>query len=110
MSDIETRIAQFETMTAADPDNEMAHFSLGNAYLETERFAEAATSFKRVMELSPQMSKAFQLGGLAMVECGWSDEAVNTLERGYQIAASRGRPPRSERHRRTVEGDRPSGT
>jgi hypothetical protein len=29
----EARIAQFEKMAAADPDNDMAHFSLGNAYL-----------------------------------------------------------------------------
>ena len=90
MSDIETRIAQFENMTAADPENEMAHFSLGNAYIETGRFAEAAERFKRVIELNPGMSKAYQLGGLAMIECGWTDEAVVTLEKGYELAASRG--------------------
>ena len=90
MNDIDTRITQFETMCAADPDNEMAHFSLGNAYIEANRFAEAATAFKKVIDLSPQMSKAYQLAGLAMVECGWSDEAVSTLEHGYQLAASRG--------------------
>jgi Flp pilus assembly protein TadD len=33
------RIAQFEKMASADPTNEMAHFSLGNAYLQTGRFA-----------------------------------------------------------------------
>ena len=90
MTDLTTRITQFETMTTADPDNEMAHFSLGNAYIEAARFAEAATAFKRVIELSPQMSKAYQLAGLAMVECGWSDEALTTLEAGYQLAAARG--------------------
>ena len=41
------RIAQFEKMAAADPTNEMAHFSLGNAYLQTGRFAEAAQSLER---------------------------------------------------------------
>ena len=34
MTDLEQRIAQFENMAQADPDNEMAHFSLGNAYLQ----------------------------------------------------------------------------
>ena len=45
----EQRIAQFENMTAADPENEMAHFSLGNAYRQAGRAAEAAASFQRVV-------------------------------------------------------------
>ena len=90
MNDIETRIAQFENMTAADPDNEMAHFSLGNAYVETGRFQEAADRFTRVIELSPGMSKAYQLGGLAMMEAGKTDEAIVLLEKGHELAASRG--------------------
>ena len=36
------RIAQFEKMASADPTNEMAHFSLGKAYLDADRHAEAA--------------------------------------------------------------------
>lgn len=90
MTDLEQRISQFENMTAADPDNEMAHFSLGNAYLQAGRHAEAAERFKKVIEINPDMSKAYQLGGLAMIECGWADEAVVTMEKGFQIAASRG--------------------
>ena len=35
------RIAQFEKMASADPTNEMAHFSLGKAYLDAGRHAEA---------------------------------------------------------------------
>ena len=53
---IEQRIAQFENMTNADPENEMAHFSLGNAYLQAGRAAEAAGSFEKVMELNPEAS------------------------------------------------------
>ena len=90
MSDIETRIAQFENMTAADPDNEMAHFSLGNAYVENGRYQDAAERFLRVIELNPGMSKAYQLGGLALVESGRNDEAIELLEKGYELSASRG--------------------
>jgi Fe-S cluster biosynthesis and repair protein YggX len=87
---LEQRIAQFENMTAADPDNDMAHFSLGNAYLQVGRAAEAATRFQRVIELNPDMSKAYQLAGEAMIEAGWEDKAVETLHRGWTIAATRG--------------------
>src|SRR5262245_65716391 len=40
------RISQFEKMAREDPTNEMAHFSLGNSYLEAGRAAEAAKSFE----------------------------------------------------------------
>ena len=84
------RIAQFENMTAADPENEMAHFSLGNSYLKAGRHAEAAGSLERVTELNPDMSKAFQLAGESMIQAGWEDKAVVMLEKGYEIAASKG--------------------
>ncbi|MCE9619019.1 MAG: Fe(2+)-trafficking protein [Planctomycetes bacterium] len=84
------RIAQFEKMAAADPTNEMAHFSLGNAYLQAGRFAESAKSLQRCLELVPDMSKAWQLCGQAEIGAGWSDRAVATLNKGYEIAASKG--------------------
>lgn len=84
------RIAQFEKMASADPTNEMAHFSLGKAYLDGARHAEAARCFERCVELAPEMSKAFQLGGQAMIGAGWSDRAVDFLVRGYETAARKG--------------------
>ena len=87
---LEQRIAQFENMTAADPENEMAHFSLGNAYLQAGRAGEAAKSFSRVTELNPDMSKAYQLAGEAMIEAGLEDASVAMLEAGWKIAATRG--------------------
>lgn len=84
------RIAQFENMTTADPENEMAHFSLGSAYLKADRHAEAAGSLERVTELNPDMSKAFQLAGESMIQAGWEDKAVVMLEKGYEVAAAKG--------------------
>jgi len=87
---IEERIARFENMAAADADNEMAHFSLGSAYLQAGRAAEAAGSFERCIELNPDMSKAWQLCGEAMEQAGWADKAAATLTEGWTIAARRG--------------------
>ena len=53
------RIAQFENMTAADPENEMAHFSLGNSYLKAGRHAEAAGSLERLTHVRIQFGDAF---------------------------------------------------
>lgn len=90
MATLEERIAQYEKMAEADPDNEMAHFSLGSAYLKAGRAAEAAVSLERCIEINEEMSKAWQLCGEALIEAGWSDKAVVTLEKGYIIAASKG--------------------
>ncbi len=87
---LNARIAQFEKMASADPDNDMAHFSLGNAYLQAGRAAEAAVSMQRCVGLNADMSKAYQLGGKAMVDAGWTDKAVAFLEKGYVVAASKG--------------------
>ena len=86
----EDRIAQFEKMAAADPSNEMAHFSLGNAYLQSGRFADAALSLEKCIAINPDMSKAFQLAGEALIKAGWEDKAVVTLERGITVAAAKG--------------------
>ncbi|MDZ4831103.1 MAG: Fe(2+)-trafficking protein [Phycisphaerae bacterium] len=89
-TDLADRIAQFEKMASADPDNDMAHFSLGNAYLQAGRAAEAAKCFERCVEVNGDMSKAYQLGGKAMIDAGWADRAVAFLEKGFAVAASKG--------------------
>lgn len=84
------RIAQFEKMAREDPTNDMAHFSLGNAYLQAGRAAEAAKAFENAVAVNPGMSKAYQLAGDAMIKAGWTDKAVAVLTKGYEVAASRG--------------------
>lgn len=90
MSDLEKRIAQFQNMAQADPDNEMAHFSLGKALSDSGRHAEAAASFVRCTELAPSMSKAYQLAAESYVKVGEKDLAAQLATRGFVIAADRG--------------------
>ena len=42
-----------ELVAAADPNDEIAHFALGRALLESGDAAEAAKSFQRVLALNP---------------------------------------------------------
>ena len=90
MSSLDERIAQFEHMAAEDPDNDMAHFSLGSAYLQAQRPAEAARSLRRCIELNAGMSKAYQLAGQALLDAGDEAGAVELLEQGYEVAAGKG--------------------
>ncbi len=84
------RIAQFENMCEADPDNEMAHFSLGRAYTEAGRHDDAAQSFLNCIDKAPGMSKAYQLGAESFRQLERAEEAAELATKGYTIAAERG--------------------
>lgn len=88
--DASERIAQFRNMAEADPTNEMAHFSLGNALLQAGQAAEASAVLQRCIELQPQMSKAYQLAGQALEQAGKRADAIAMLTKGYEVAAGRG--------------------
>jgi tetratricopeptide (TPR) repeat protein len=90
MSQLAERIAQFRKMATDDPDNELGHFRLGQLLLEDGQFAEAARSFERTLELSPQFSKVYQLLGECFVKLDQKDKAVEVLTRGWQTADERG--------------------
>lgn len=88
--DLNQRIAQFEKMAHDDPLNDMAHFSLGGAYAQAGRQADAAREYLRCVEINPAMSKAWQLAGAALVAAGDRKRAGDVLTRGYKVAAERG--------------------
>lgn len=88
--DTQGRIAQWEKMTQADPNNEMGWFSLGTAYKDAERWADAEKALGRAIELSPTLSRAYQLRGQALIHLGKNDEAAALLTHGYTVAGERG--------------------
>jgi Fe-S cluster biosynthesis and repair protein YggX len=88
--DITQRIAQFENMVQADPDNDMAHFSLGGAYAQAGRWSDAAASYLNCIARNQAMSKAYQLAGDALIKSGEKDKAAAVLTEGYKTAAERG--------------------
>ena len=90
MAENRERIEQFRKMAEADPANELGHFSLGRALLDDGQFGEATSSLRRVIELNPNISKAYQLLGDALLKQNDSGAAVAVYTTGVKIAASRG--------------------
>ncbi len=88
--DLETRIAQFTKLTEEDPTNDMAFFSLANAYLQGDRHLEAAQTFAKCAEINNAMTKAYQLAGRAYIDAGKKGEAMGVLLKGYTEATTRG--------------------
>src|SRR5688500_18069885 len=85
-----SQIDRFRSMAESDPNNEIAHFSLGRALLESGDAAEAAKSFQRVLALNPNISKAYQLLADAQLKSGHREFAVTTLTDGVNVAHRRG--------------------
>jgi tetratricopeptide (TPR) repeat protein len=92
MADQPGAIERFQKMAEADPTNELGHFSLGRALLDAGRYAEAATSFQRTIDLNANMGRAYQLLGTALLKLDRKAEAIDRLTTGVKIASARGEP------------------
>jgi Fe-S cluster biosynthesis and repair protein YggX len=87
---LDLRIAQWENMTQADPENDMGWFSLGNAYRDAGRLADAERAYARCLSINAAMSRAYQLRGQCLLQLERRDEAAELLLKGYEKAASLG--------------------
>ena len=87
--DINERVAQWEKMTQEAPDD-MAWFSLGNAYRESGRLDDADRALAEAVRLNPGLSRAYQERGQVLMDLGRVDEAGGVLSQGYAVAARRG--------------------
>jgi membrane associated rhomboid family serine protease/cytochrome c-type biogenesis protein CcmH/NrfG len=59
----EGEIERLQTIIRQQPNSARAHFDLGQAYFNFERYPDAEAEFKRVLELQPQENRArFDLG------------------------------------------------
>jgi Fe-S cluster biosynthesis and repair protein YggX len=83
-------IEKLRAQSEANPNDEIAHFSLGRILLESGDAAEAAKSLQRVLALNPNISKAYQLLGEAQLKTGHRDFAIQTLTEGVNVAHRRG--------------------
>jgi tetratricopeptide (TPR) repeat protein len=89
------QIARFRNMVAGDPDDDLAHFRLAQMLMEDGQYPEAITLFKRTLEINPAFSRAFQYLGECYLKAGQTNEAIQTLTTGWQVANDRGdRVPR----------------
>ena len=80
------RLALFRALLADDPDNELAHFSLGQALFELEQHAEAEPHFQRTRELQPDHMLAYLRQAECLHALGRSSEAIPLLQQTIALA------------------------
>jgi tetratricopeptide (TPR) repeat protein len=111
MSQLQDRISQFRKMANDDPDNELGHYRLGQLLMEAGQYADAVSSFRRTLELSPQFSKVYQLLGASLLKLNQRDEAIKVLREGFAVADERGdNMPRDEMARMLTDLGEPAPT
>lgn len=84
------RIEQFRKMAKANPEDDLAHFALGQALLEADRAAEAVPVLRHVIKMNAGYSKAYTLLGEAQERTSDLEGALTTWEQGYSAAINRG--------------------
>ena len=86
----EEMIEQYRKMAKANPDDDLAHFALGQALLDADRAAEAAPVLRHVTRLNPNYTRAFLLLGRALEQNGDEEGAIEAWQICYQAASRRG--------------------
>jgi Fe-S cluster biosynthesis and repair protein YggX len=84
------RIEQFRKMAKANPDDDLAHFALGQALVDAERFGEAVNVLRHVVKMNPGYSRAWVLLGDSQDAVGDPDAAIDSWQTGQQNAVQRG--------------------
>lgn len=84
------RIQVFRNMVAADPENELANFSLGKLLFEAGEPAEAEPAIRKALDLNPRLSAAIQVLGGILLATDRRDEAIQVLKDGVELAHAKG--------------------
>ena len=87
---IERRIAQFQAILETNPDDLLARLTLGKALLQAERFEEASTMLRELLDRDPERSAAYPLLGEAYEGLGKRARAMSTYEEGIAVAQRKG--------------------
>lgn len=84
------RIEQFRKMAKANPDDDLAHYALGQALVDAERFAEAVNVLRHVIKLNSGYSRAYVLLGRSLEKTEDEEGAIEVYQQGYGAAMNRG--------------------
>ena len=84
------KIVQFEKLVAHNGQDVLSRFTLGRAYLEAGRAADAAAMLETVLEQKPDYTAVFVPLGEAYEKAGKLARAIKTWTRGVELAQQKG--------------------
>ncbi len=84
------QITEFRKLAQEDPENELAHYRLGQALQAAGQFAEAVQSYRRTLDLHPEFYKVYQLISECQVKLERRKEALASLKQGREVSEKAG--------------------
>ena len=87
---LQRKIAQYKKAIAYDPNDVLGYFTLATAYLQGKRYAEAAETFQKAVEVNPDHSPSYVGLGEALEALGRKDEAIQIYKQGILVADRKG--------------------
>ena len=84
------RIEPLKKVLAMDPNDEVAWFGLGKAYMDDEDFAEAAAALQRCVEVKPSYSAAYYALAQSLHKLNRLDECRSICATGIEVSTKNG--------------------
>ena len=85
-----TRIEQLKKVLAIDPNDDVAWFGLGKAYMEDANWEEAATALERCINVKPTYSAAYYALAQSLQKLGRIDDCRRTCDQGIDVSTKNG--------------------
>lgn len=82
----QSRIEIFEAMAQSQPDDVMVWYGLGTEYMKLEDWPKAVEALRRVVEINPDYTAAYQMLGTALSSQGEREEARRAWHEGIKAA------------------------
>lgn len=84
------RLHQLREIAEREPDDALAQYGLGKAYLNAKRYDEAIETLSRAILVDPKYSAAYRDLGRAYLDSRRAAQAIKTLRKGISVAERRG--------------------
>jgi tetratricopeptide (TPR) repeat protein len=86
----QSRIEIFEQMAENAPQDAMIWYGLASEYTKLENWPRAAEALRRVLEINPDYTAAYQMLGTALDNQGEREEARRVWQEGIRTAERTG--------------------
>jgi predicted Zn-dependent protease len=84
------RIEPLKKVLALDPNDEVAWFGLGKAYMDDENFAEAVTALRQCVVVKPTYSAAYYALAQSLQALNRYDECRQVVDEGIAVSTKNG--------------------
>jgi predicted Zn-dependent protease len=84
------RIEPLKKVLGVDPNDEVAWFGLGKAYMEDGNFAEAAKALESCIRVKPTYSAAYYAFAQSLLKTGQIDQCRRICDEGIEVSTKNG--------------------